>query len=56
MKTLLQILTVFSLALCLAAAVFRFLDLASYGTYTAVLGVSSLVYFVAATSWAERRG
>jgi len=56
MKTLAQIITVLSLAVCLAAAVFRFYDLTSHAGYTAVLGTASLVYFVAATAWAEMRG
>lgn len=55
MKILAQIVTVLSLAVCLAAAVFRFLDLTSHGGYTMVLGLASIVYFVAATSWAEIR-
>lgn len=56
MKILAQIVTVLSLAVCLGAAVFRFLDMASYANYITVLGISSVVYFIAATSWAEMRG
>lgn len=56
MKILVQVLTMLSLAVCLGAAVFRFLDLASYTGYTTTLAISSVVYFAAATTWAEMRG
>ncbi len=55
MKILMQVVTVVSLAVCLAAAVFRFLDLASYASYTTILVIASVVYFIAASSWAEMR-
>jgi hypothetical protein len=55
MKILAQIMTFLSLAVCLGSAVFRFFDVASHSGYTMVLGVASVVYFIAATSWAEMR-
>jgi len=55
MRTLVQVVTVLSLAVCLAAAIFRFFDLASHAGYTTILGIASLIYFVAAASWAEMR-
>lgn len=56
MKILVQVLTFVSLGLCLAAGIFRFYDVASYASYTTILVISSVVYFVAATSWAGMRG
>jgi hypothetical protein len=56
MKILMQIVTVLSLAVCLGVAVYRFLGLASYSSYTTILAISSVVYFVAATAWAEMHG
>ncbi len=55
MKILVQFVTVLSLAACLAAGILRFYDLASYASYTTILGIFSVVYFIAATSWAEMR-
>jgi len=56
MKILVQLMTVLSVAACLAAAILRFLDVASPAGYTTMLGVASVVYFIAATTWAEMRG
>jgi hypothetical protein len=55
MKILAQLVTILSLAVCLAVAISRFFDLTSYGSYTTILGISSVVYFLAATTWAEMR-
>ncbi len=56
MKILVQLVTLLSVAACLAAAIFRFLDMTSHDGYTTILGISSVVYFIAATAWAEMRG
>jgi len=55
MKTLVKVGTILSLAVCLAAAIFRLFDLASHAGYTTILGIASLIYFIAAASWAEMR-
>jgi len=55
MRVIVQAVSVLSLVICLGAAVFRFIDLAGYSTYTTVLGIFSVVYFVAATTWSEMR-
>lgn len=56
MKIVVRVVTVLSLAVCLGVAVYRFLGLTSYSSYTTILAITSVVYFVAATAWAEMRG
>ena len=55
MKTLVKIVTVASLAACLAVAVAYFLGHTTEGMYRTLLVVFTIVYFVSATTWSESK-
>jgi len=51
MKIIATVSTLLSLVVCLGAAVWYFLGSISYSTYTGVLAVFSVLYFISAIDW-----